>query len=170
MLFALCLTLLPSIQEKAPPTPRSDPAQAKPGQVLAWTARNGLPFEFRVPANYDPERRAATGIVQASGGRGAHGVGAWGEEVEPDQAQPTLLGTQLTQACSVPFGVLALVDRGWCAGAGKEGEEQKVWQPSHVGSTPGESGGQDGFKSGQFPWYTSPPIQGSALAVTISLG
>ncbi|MFM7280332.1 MAG: alpha/beta fold hydrolase [Planctomycetia bacterium] len=31
--------------------------------MLAWTARNGLPFEFRVPANYDPERGANLVVV-----------------------------------------------------------------------------------------------------------
>lgn len=62
-----------------------------------------------------------------------------------------LLGTQLTQACSVPFGVLALVDRGWCAGAGKEGQVRKVWQPWHVGSTSEESGCLDGAKIAREP-------------------
>jgi predicted esterase len=44
-------------------TPRAAPADAPRGKVHAWTSRDGIPFEFLVPASYDPEKGACLTVV-----------------------------------------------------------------------------------------------------------
>lgn len=44
-------------------TPRRDPAEPLAGEVRAWTSRDGIPFEYRLPAGYDAERGANLVVV-----------------------------------------------------------------------------------------------------------
>lgn len=44
-------------------TPRRDPADPRPGEVLAWTSKDGIPFEYRLPADFDAERGANLVLV-----------------------------------------------------------------------------------------------------------
>jgi len=66
---ALALLLIAApVAEPAAPTPldeneRLAPAEAKPGKVYQWQASDGLPFEYRVPEDYDPERGANLTVV-----------------------------------------------------------------------------------------------------------
>ena len=43
--------------------PRKDPAKAEPGKVYQWESADGLPFEYRLPEDYDPEVGASVTMV-----------------------------------------------------------------------------------------------------------
>ena len=49
--------------QEAAATPRSAPAEAALGKVLAWTSKDGIPFEYRVPKEYDAARGANLVVV-----------------------------------------------------------------------------------------------------------
>lgn len=61
LFLALLLTLgAPPAQES---TPRQDPATPVSAKVLAWTARNGIAYEYHLPEGYDPARGANLVVV-----------------------------------------------------------------------------------------------------------
>jgi predicted esterase len=48
---------------KAQDNPKLDPATASPGTTAQWAAKDGLPYEYHVPADYDPARGSNLTVV-----------------------------------------------------------------------------------------------------------
>jgi len=61
--LALVLTLVVPAAQAADDNASADPRAAKPGKVYQWQAADGLPYEYRVPEDYDPERGANLTLV-----------------------------------------------------------------------------------------------------------
>ncbi len=59
MIALALLAVLPLVDDN----PEKDPREAKPGKVYQWKAEDGLPYEFHVPKDYDPDEGANLTLV-----------------------------------------------------------------------------------------------------------